>query len=125
MVLAEGRLDGVKLVALGEAFDRDDLGARRLRRHHGAGLDGAAVQMDHASPALPGVAPHVGPGQAQRLAQELDQQSPVLHMPRHGAPVDLDVDLSHSHPPCFGYEYICGSQVGKEGGRLGVGINGQ
>src|SRR5262249_27695716 len=101
----------------GEAFNCRDLGARRLRRHHGARLDGAAVEVHHAGPALTGVASHVGPGRAQRLAQELNQESPVLHVPRHGAPVDLNVDLSHSPPPCFEYEYIGGLRLGKEGGR--------
>src|SRR5229473_2735350 len=58
--------------------------------------------MDHAGPALSGIAPHMRPGQAQRLAQELDQEGSVFDLPRHGTSVDLDVDLSHLAPSPFG-----------------------
>src|SRR5258707_11919092 len=71
--------------------------------------------MDDASPALPGIAPHMRPGQPQRLAQELDQEGSVFDLPRHGTPVDLDVDLSHLAPsPFLVHEYIERSRLGKE-----------
>src|SRR5712671_1196259 len=74
--------------------------------------------MDHASPALPGIAPHMRPGQAQRLAQELDQESSVFDLPQYGTPVDLDVDLSHLAPsPLLVHEYIGRSRLGKERAR--------
>src|SRR6266849_7323442 len=76
--------------------------------------------MDYASPALPGIAPHMRPSQAQRLAQELDQESSIFDLPRYGTPVDLDVDLSHLAPsPLWGHEYIGRSRLGKERGNRG------
>ncbi len=57
--------------------------------------------MEDARPALSGIAPDVGPGQAQRLAHELDQKGSILDLPRYGSSVDLDVDLNHFAPSLF------------------------
>jgi hypothetical protein len=43
----------------------------------------------------------MGPGQAQRLAHELDQKGSILDLPRYGTSVDLDVDLNHFAPSLF------------------------
>src|SRR5258708_28928467 len=59
--------------------------------------------MAHACSALPGVAPHMRPGQAQRLAQELNQEGSVFDLPRHSTPIDLDIDLRHFAPSPFWY----------------------
>src|SRR5258708_32155492 len=59
--------------------------------------------MAHACSALPGVAPHMRPGQAQRLAQELNQEGSVFDLPRHSTPIDLDIDLRHFAPSPFLY----------------------
>src|SRR5262249_16698529 len=106
---------------LGQPLDGRDLGAGRLRGHHGAGLNCAAIQMDYAGPALPGIAPHMRPGQAQRVAQELDQERSIFDLPRHDTPVDLDFDRSHLAPSLVlsVHEYIGPSRLGKE--RLGAG----
>jgi len=119
-MLVKRSLHGMKFVSLGEPLDGRDLGAGRLRGHHGAGLNCAAIQMDYASPALPGIAPHMCPGQAQRLAQELHQERSVFDLPRHDTPVDLDFDLSHLAPSLFLsiHAYIGRLRLGKE--RLGA-----
>src|SRR5215471_1786375 len=62
MMLVKRRLHGMELVPFGQPLDGRNLGAGRLRGHHGAGLNCAAIQMDYASPALPGIAPHMCPG---------------------------------------------------------------
>src|SRR5262249_60465863 len=103
VMLVKRGLHGMEVISIGQPLDGGDRGAGRLRRHHGARFDGAAIQMDHAGPALPGIAPHMRPGQAQRLAQELDQEGSVFDLPRHGTPVDLDIDLSHLAPSPFWY----------------------
>ena len=70
VIVAEGGLHRVQLVALGDAFDRGDVGAVGLAREHGAGLHRLAVDMDDAGAALAGVAADMGPGEAEVLAQE-------------------------------------------------------
>ena len=89
VVLAERRLHRVQLAVLGEALDRDHLGAVGLHREHGAGLDRAAVDVDHAGAALAGVAADMGAGEAEMLAQELDQERARLDLARHRLAVDL------------------------------------
>ena len=74
VILAEGLLHRMQLLAVGEALDGEHVGAVRLHRQHGAGLDRLAVDMDDAAAALRGVAADMGAGQPQDLAQELDQQ---------------------------------------------------
>src|SRR5260370_25665146 len=59
--------------------------------------------MAQACSALPGVEPHMRPGQAQRLAQESNQEGSVFDLPRHGTPIDLDIDLRHFAPSPFWY----------------------
>ncbi len=58
-------------------------------REHGAGLDRAAIDVDHAGAALAGVAADMGAGEAEMLAQELDQQRARLDLARHRLAVDL------------------------------------
>ena len=65
-----------------QALDRGDLRAVGLHRQHGAGLDRLAVDMHDAGAALAGVAADMGAGQAQLLAQELDQQRARLDLGR-------------------------------------------
>src|SRR5690606_1470448 len=69
MALAKRRLDGMELVAFGQAFDRGDRAAIDLEGEYRAGFDRAAVDMDGAGAALGGVATLVGTGQAELLAQ--------------------------------------------------------
>src|SRR3546814_3542080 len=56
----------------------DLLGAVGLHRQQRTGLGGVAVDVDDAGAALAGVAADMGPGQAQVLAQELNEQSAGL-----------------------------------------------
>jgi hypothetical protein len=58
----------------GQALDGGHAGAVCLHRQHVAGLHRAAVQVDGAGAALGGVAAHVRAGEAQLLAQELDEK---------------------------------------------------
>ena len=80
VMLAEGFLHRMQLVALGEALDRGDARAVHLRRQHGAALGRIAVDMNDAGAALAGVAADMRAGQAEMLAQELHQQGAVLRL---------------------------------------------
>ena len=84
MVLAEGGLHGVQLVALGQTLDGRDGGAVAGEGEGGAGFHGVAVHMDHAAAALAGVATHMGACHAKLFAQKLNQQ---------GARIDLGADV--------------------------------
>src|SRR5450830_835773 len=56
VIIAEGGLHRVQLVALRDALDGGDIGAIGLPDQHGAGFDRAAVDMDDTGAALTGVA---------------------------------------------------------------------
>ena len=58
----------------GNAFDGDDARALRLHREHVAALHRLAVHVDGAGAALGGVAADVRAGQAQMVADEVDEQ---------------------------------------------------
>jgi hypothetical protein len=74
VIVAEGFLHRVQLVSVGDALDRQDVGALALHREDRAGFDGLAVDVDDAGAALAGVAADMRAGEAQLLAQQLDQQ---------------------------------------------------
>jgi hypothetical protein len=88
MVLAKRLLHRMEPAVGGETFDGRDLGAVEGDRERRAGLDGVAVRMDRAAAALAGVAADMGAGQAQVLAQELDEQR---------APLDFAADRFAVH----------------------------
>ena len=58
------------------------VGAVRLQRQRGAGLDCDAVEMDGAAAALAGVAADVRAGQPELVAQQVHQQGAVLDVER-------------------------------------------
>src|SRR5690348_17984283 len=89
-MLSEGRLHWMELVAVSEAFDRGDLRALGLHRQQGAALDRVAVHVDDTGAALAGIAADMGPGEAQMLAQELNQQ-------RAGLDIALNRLAVHRH----------------------------
>jgi hypothetical protein len=71
--LHERLLDRVEGVAVGQALDRDDLGALGLAGQDQAGADQDAVQVDGAGAALALLAGVLGAGQAEALAQHVQQ----------------------------------------------------
>src|SRR5690242_15477638 len=92
MVFAERGLHRVKLIARGETFNCRDLAAFRLRREHGACLDGNAVDMDDAGAALARIATDMRAGKAERFAEELDEKRARLDRAGHGLAVDRHRD---------------------------------
>ena len=72
------------------------LRAGGLRGQHGAGLHRLAVDMDDAGAALRGVAADMGAGQAEILAQEMDEQRSVLDIGRHSFAVHRQFDGRHA-----------------------------
>src|SRR5207253_4241728 len=65
VIVTEGSLHGMQLVALGDTLDGGDVAAGGLRRQHGAGFYRAAVDMDDAGAALAGVAADMRAGQIE------------------------------------------------------------
>ena len=61
-------------VGRGEPFDRRYLRTVRLRGQYRARFDRVAIDQHRAGAALPGVATDVRAGQAQLIADEIDQQ---------------------------------------------------
>src|ERR671930_2012899 len=80
MALPEGLLQRMQLAVVGETLDRRDLAAVGLDCEHGARLHGAAVEMDRAGAADRRVAADLRPGQAEVVAQEVDEQRPRLDL---------------------------------------------
>jgi len=85
-------------VGVGEALDRDHLGAFGLGGEHGAGLHGAAVEVDGTGAALPGIAANVGAGQAEVLAQEFGEQGGGIDIGVYRAAVDGHRHVHSQHP---------------------------
>ena len=82
VLLKEALLQRMELAVLFEAFDGHDLAAVGLHGEDRARLDGAAVHDDRAGAAVARVAPDVGAGEPQVLAEEVDQQQPRLDVRR-------------------------------------------
>src|SRR5271163_241716 len=97
VIVLERLLHRVQLAAGGEALDRRHLGVLAARGQNGAGLDRPAVEMDDAGAALRRVAADMGAGQAQVLAQELDEQRSRIEIGRHMPAVYRHRDMNHSH----------------------------
>ena len=62
--------------------------AGRHRRQHGAGLDRRLIEPHHAGAAVGGVTAPVRAGQAQLVAQEVNEQQPRFDLPRVFGAVD-------------------------------------
>ena len=63
-----------------DPLDGGDVGALGLDGQYRTALRRAAVQEQRAGAALPGVATHLGTGQAEPVADELGQQQPGLDL---------------------------------------------
>src|ERR1041385_5822966 len=96
MIVAEGRLHRMQLLAFGDAFDGGDIGAVGLPDQHGAGFHRAAVDMHHTGAALAGVAADMGAGQAEMVAQQMDEERPVLDVGRNRFAVHGQFDCRHA-----------------------------
>ena len=97
----EPLLNRVQRPVLHHSLDRGDLTAVRLHREEGARLDRRAVEPHGARPAARRVAADVRPGQAERLAQEVDEQQARLDVDRvrHAVDGDFDIHGLTSPPP--------------------------
>jgi hypothetical protein len=72
----EGRLHRVKGFVLRQPLDGQHLGAVQTGRQRQAGVDAAPVKQDRACTALAPVAPLLGAGQVQALAQQVEKGDP-------------------------------------------------
>src|SRR2546426_6117760 len=97
VLIPERLLERVEVRAVGHPLDGADLGAARRHGEHRAGLGAAAVDQHRACPAVAGVAADVGPGQAERVAQEMDEQKAGLDLCLAGLAVHGESDVLSAH----------------------------
>jgi len=97
MLLPEALLQRVQRAARREALDRGDPRAVGLDREHRAALDRLAVEVNRARAAARGVTADVRAGQAELLADEVDEQEPRLDRVGPRLAVDRDGDLVLTH----------------------------
>ena len=91
-------VERVELVAVGrQAFDGLDLVAVGHHRKRGTGLHRLAVEMHDTGAALRGVAPHMGAGEPQILAQKLHQECTGIDIRGDGIAVNDQGNLGHQH----------------------------
>src|SRR5258707_7183716 len=90
VVLVEGLLHRVELVAGSEALDGGDAGAGDLDGERGARLHRDAIDQHQAGAALRSVAADVGAGQPELLAQHLDKEGAILNLGGRRLAVDGD-----------------------------------
>src|SRR4051812_24000453 len=83
MMLVKGALHRMQHAVLCQAFDGGDLRSFHLGGEERTTFHGYAVHMHHTGAALTGVAADMGAGQAQLLAQEIDQKGAVLGLSRY------------------------------------------
>ena len=95
MFLPEAFLQRMQVAVRGEALDGGDRGAVGLDREDRAGFRASAVDQDGAGAALTGVAPDVRAGQAQVLAQEVDQEQARIDVSLARFAVDGHRDVGH------------------------------
>src|SRR5215510_6699496 len=122
VVLAERLLHRMQgTVRLGETLDGGDVGALDLPGEDGTRLHRLAVHMHHAGAALRGVAAHMGAGEPQVLAQELDQQRARIDVTGDGLAVHRQSDGGHDYllgsgqTPCF---WRCRPQIEWKSGQF-------
>ena len=85
----EGLLHGMQIaVRAGQALDRGDLAALGRHREREAGEGASPVDMDRAGAALALVAALLGPGEADVLAQRVEQGRP--HVEREVVVLPID-----------------------------------
>ena len=76
-VLNERLLNRVQLGADLQSLDGDDIGAVELAGKHQTGVDRLAVQKNRASAAVAGAAAFFGPGDADLIAQQIEQKTMI------------------------------------------------
>src|ERR1051325_646050 len=100
VLVPESLLHDVQLAVAGETFDRGDRGAVRLHGEHRARLHRLPVEEDRADAALAGVAADVRAGEAELVAQEVDEEEARLDVRRLLRAVDREGDrVLHAGPP--------------------------
>ncbi len=86
----ERRLERRRAVGSGETLDRLDAPAVDLARGDEAGADLLPVEPHGARATVAGVAAHLGAGQAEVLAQHVDEAPPPVRSHLDASPVDLE-----------------------------------
>src|SRR5262245_59041373 len=101
MLLPESLLNRMELPILLQSLNCGDLTPICLDRKKSAGLDRLSIQMHRASAAVCGIATDVSPGQAEDVADAVDEEEPRLDLGFHIRTVDLDADhlLFHGYFP--------------------------
>jgi hypothetical protein len=74
-------------LAVGDALDRGQGGAVGLNGEHHARFGGLSVEHHRTGAAVAGLAPHMGTGEQELLAEEVDQQGTGLDVGVDGVAV--------------------------------------
>ena len=119
-MLDEGGDDLVDVLTGGQTFDGRHLFALALDREAGTGEDRLAIDDDGAGTAVGGVADMLGAGEAQVVAERVEQGDPRLDLQGVVGPVDVQLDL-HRFRGDDGGRFVFGNGVfgGGCGGRRG------
>ena len=84
MMFPKGLLHGMKFIIAGrQSFDGNHIGPFALSCKNGARLNGFAVEMHIAAPALGCVTAHMGPCQAQMFSNVLNKKCTVFDVRRY------------------------------------------
>jgi hypothetical protein len=97
-MLDQRLLDRMELSALGHALNGQNVPAWGFLRQHEAGVDRSAVHKDRAGTAVAVAASLLGAGQAQALAQQLQER--VARVGEHGVLIAV-------HPACDEHLHDC------------------
>ena len=95
--LHEALLERAHAVGAGEPLDRADLGAVGLDGQDGARLGGHAVDQHGARAAVRGVAPDVGAGEREFVADQVDEEQAGVDLARVRLAIDGDGDVVSGH----------------------------
>jgi len=93
----EGPLERMKLVATGDALDRDEFRALGFDRENTAGVHKAAVENDAAGAAVAVVAAFLGADQSELVAEHFEQALTGLAEEFDIVAVEAELDLGSAH----------------------------
>src|SRR5262249_58772712 len=91
MMPSERGLQGRQRLVVGKTLDGDDLGALGLHRKDQASPHRLAIEQDRAGAAHAVLAAHMGAGEAQLVAQAVDERHARLDLDRDWLSVDFEV----------------------------------
>ena len=97
VVPQEGRLERMQFFGRSQTLDGEDVVALMHHRERQAGIDPPPIHQHRAGAALAVIAPLLGAGQMQMLAQQIEQRGTDVDADSMGAAVDCEADRRRSY----------------------------